>query len=170
VKGSVARAVRLLLLPTIALLVVAVLASGRLEPAVRIYALVVCAVVLGLAVAGLRRTFPRAARPHRGRGGRGRPAEQPRSLVQLENEATLGVADALDLHYRLRPHLRLVAAGLLEGRRGVALDDEPEAARRLLGEETWELVRPDRPVPSDRHAPGLAPDGLERIVLSLERL
>ena len=45
-SSAVPRAARLLALPTVALLGVAVLASGRLEPAVRIYALVVCAVVL----------------------------------------------------------------------------------------------------------------------------
>jgi hypothetical protein len=159
----------LLALPTIALLVVAVFVSGRLEPAVRIYALVGCAVVLGLAVGGLRDAFPRADRPH-GVRRRGQRAEPPRSLAQLENEATMGVGDALDLHYRLRPHLRLVAAGLLEGRHGVALDDEPERARRLLGDETWEVVRADRPVPTDRHGPGLPPDALERVVVALERL
>ena len=91
-------------------------------------------------------------------------------MAQLENEAALGIADALDLHYRLRPHLRLIAAGLLEGRRGVVLDDEPSRARTLLGDETWELLREDRPVPLDRHAPGLTADALERVVLSLERL
>jgi hypothetical protein len=32
--------------------------------------------------------------------------------------------------------------------------DSPES-RRLLGEEVWELVRPDREPPDDRFAPGL---------------
>ncbi len=52
----------------------------------------------------------------------------------------------------------------------MSLDREPEKARRLLGDETWELVRPDRPDPADRHAPGLASSALERVVVSLERL
>lgn len=169
-RDAVPRAARLLSLPTIALLVVAVFASGRLEPAVRIYALLVCAVVLWLAVAGLRRAFPRTARLQRARGGRARRVEPPRSLAQLQNEVALGVAEAVDFHYRLRPHLRTVAAGVLEVRRGVALDDEPETARWLLGDEAWELVRADRPVPADRHARGLTPDQIERVVVSLERL
>ena len=106
-RDALPRALRLLALPTVALLGVAVFASGRLEPAVRVYALVVCAVVLGLAVAALRRTFPRP----RGElpGERRRAAarlEPPRSLAQLENESTLAIGDALDLHFRLRPHLR----------------------------------------------------------------
>ena len=57
-REALPRALRLLALPTVALLVVAVFASGRLEQAVRVYALVVCAVILGLAVAALRRTLP----------------------------------------------------------------------------------------------------------------
>ena len=169
-RDALPRALRLLALPTVVLLGVAVFASTRLEPAVRVYALVVCAVILGLAVAALRRTLP-------GPGGSSRRArraaprlEPPRSLAQLENESTLAIGDALDLHFRLRPHLRLIAAGLLEGRHGVVLDGEGEQAKTLLGSETWELLRDDRVIPGDRHARGLTPDALERVVLSLERL
>lgn len=168
-REALPRALRLLALPTFALLVVAVFASGRLEPAVRVYALVVCAVILGLAVAALRRTLPGGAGSP-GRGRRAAPrAEPPRSLAQLENESALAIGDSLDLHFRLRPHLRLIAAGLLEGRHGIALD-EGEKAKALLGSETWELLREDRPIPEDRHARGLTLDALERVVLSLERL
>lgn len=169
-RGAFARAVRLLVLPTVVLLGIAVFASGRLEQAVRIYALLVCAVLLLLAVAGLREAFPQRDRRRMSRKARDRRADPPRSLAQLENELTMSVGDALDFHYRFRPHLRLIAAGLLEGRRGVALDEEPERARRLLGEETWDLVRADRPAPADRHGPGMPVDALERVVVSLERV
>ena len=169
-RDALPRALRLLALPTIALLVVAVFVSGRLEPAVRVYALVVCAVVVALAVAALRRVLPGAAESPRRRGRARARAEPPRSLAQLENESALAIGDALDLHFRLRPHLRLIATGLLEGRHGVVLDRDTEQARALLGAETWELLRDDRPVPDNRHAPGLTPGALERVVLSLERL
>ena len=169
-RDAVRRAARLLFLPTIALLLVAVLASGRLEQAVRVYALVVCAVVLGLAVQALRESFPDAGRLRSTRGDRDRPPERPRGLGQLEGEVALGAGDAASFHYRLRPRLRLIAAGLLEDRRGVSLDREPEKARTLLGDETWGLVRPDRPEPADRHAPGLPLGALERAVASLEQL
>ena len=169
-RDALPRALRLLALPTIALLVVAVFVSGRLEPAVRVYALVVCTVILGLAVTALRRTLPGAAgSPRRGRRAAPR-AEPPRSLAQLENESALAIADAHDLHFRLRPHVRLNAAGLLEGRHGVVLDEQAEQAEVLLGSESWELLRDDRLIPEDRHARGLTPDALERVVLSLERL
>jgi len=169
VRNAVPRGIRLLVLPTIVLLGVAVFASGRLEPAVRIYALLVCAVVLTLAVRSLRDGFPQTTR-HRSPGGQRDRRATPRSLGQLENEVTTGIGNALDFHFLLRPHLRLIAAGLLEGRRGVALDEQPERARRLLGDETWELVRADRPVPSDRRGPGMSTDALERVVVSLEHL
>ena len=169
-KEAVRRAARLLLLPTLALLFVAVFASGRLEQAVRVYALVACAVVLGLAVQALRRSFPAAGRFRPTRGDRDRPGERPRSLAQLEGEVSLGAGDAASFHYRLRPRLRSIAAGLLEARCGVSLDAEPETARRLLGDETWALVRPDRPEPADRHAPGLPLGALERAIVSLETL
>ena len=169
-RNAIAQGARLLVLPTIVLGGVAVFASGRLELAVRIYALVVCAVVLALAVGSLRTAFPRSPR-HRAPGReRDRRADPRRSLAQLENEVAMSMGNALDLHFIFRPHLRAIAAGLLEGRRGVALDDEPERARRLLGDETWELVRADRPVPTDRRGPGVSIDALERVVVSLERL
>jgi hypothetical protein len=170
VRTAGRRAARLLLLPTIVLLGIAVFASGRLEPAVRVYALAVCAVVLALAVGGLRQAFPPTTRRRAPRKAGARRADPPRSLAQLENEVTMSAGDALDFHYRLRPHLRVVAAGLLEGRHGVVLDEEPDRARRLLGDETWELVRADRSVPADRHGPGMPADALERVVVSLERL
>ncbi|HWQ24111.1 MAG TPA: hypothetical protein VNK94_08410, partial [Gaiellaceae bacterium] len=61
-------------------------------------------------------------------------------------------------------------AELLAARRGVSLDGAPEQARALLGRETWELVRADRPPPADRHAQGIAAMELARAVESLERL
>ena len=135
----------------------------------RVYALIVCAVVLRLAVVGLRRTFPPVGRLRTAHPGRERRPEPTRSLAELENLAALGVADALDFHVRLRPRLRALAEALLASRRGVALDDEPETARVLLGDETWELVRPDRRAPEAR-VRGPSPAELERVVLALERL
>jgi hypothetical protein len=97
-----------------------------------------------------------------------RPASRPAELERAERVAVLAAANAFDLHLRLRPRLRAIAEHRLASRRGLALSS-PEA-RRLLGEEVWELVRPDRPPPDDRFAPGLplaeqgaALDRLEKI-------
>ena len=74
------RGVRLLVLPTVVVLGVAVFASGRLGPAVRIYALIVCAVVLALAVGSLREAFPQTPRHRSRRRGRSRRADPPRTV------------------------------------------------------------------------------------------
>ena len=169
-REDVGRALRFLVLPTLALAVVAAAFPGRLEPAGRGYGLVACAAALWVAVRGLTRAFP-PARPLRpGRPARPERPPVPRTLAQLENAAALAVADPLDLHVRLRPHLRRLAEELLETRRGVVLDDEPEQARALLGDETWELVRPDRPPPDETTPRRMSPAALERVVVSLERL
>ena len=55
-------------------------------------------------------------------------------------------------------------------RYGLLLDENPDRARRLLGEPTWNLVRPDRQLPENRHALGLAPRELDEIVTALEQL
>ncbi len=98
------------------------------------------------------------------------PAPVFPALARLGREISMATGTAYDLHFRLRPTLREVAAGLLLFRRGIDLDGQQERAREVLGDETWELVRADRPAPADRRGPGIAPDVLERVVAGLERL
>jgi len=163
-------ALRALIAPTVALLVVSVFLPGRLSLAVRIYGLVVCAAALALALSALRRSYPRARpiRPRRRkRSGIRRP---PPSLARIEHETALGVAGAFDLHFRLVPRIRAIAAGLLASRRSTSIDSTPDAARSILGPGTWELVRADRPSPDDRLARGLPVSELRRVVESLERV
>jgi hypothetical protein len=170
VRRDLRLAVRVLLGPTLALALVAGFVPGRLPLAVRVYALVVCAVALGLGLLALRRAYPPAPplrrTPARGTAGRRPPA----TLARMEDELALGVAGAFDLHHRLVPRLRPIAAGLLASRRRVSLEREPEEARRILGEAAWELVRPDRLPPEDRLARGIPAAELARVVDSLERV
>ena len=168
-RRDLARALRLLLPPTLALGVVVAFVPGRAGLAVRVYALFVCAVVLGYSVDALRAAYPRA-RPLRPRGApAGRTRRRPPSLAQLENQTALAVAGAFDLHHRLRPRLRALAEGLLLSRRRLSLDDDAPAARDALGDTTWELVRRDRPPPEDRLGRGLPLSELRSVVESLER-
>jgi hypothetical protein len=74
-----------------------------------------------------------------------------------------------EMHWRLRPVLREVAAAALRRRR-VDLDTDPIAARSLLSPRTWELVRPDRPRPDDAFAPGIGRDELQAVLDDLETL
>lgn len=167
-RNHVRRGARLLLLPTLAFVGVVAFLPGRATLAARIYALLVCVVVLALALEALLTAYPAASRlrPH------GRSADHsrrpPHSLVRLEQEAAIGVAGAFDLHYRLRPRLRDLALDLLDTRRRISLDRDRDEARAILGDETWELVREDRPPPEDRLARGLTPAELGEVVRSLE--
>jgi hypothetical protein len=88
----------------------------------------------------------------------------------MEREVALGLATAFDLHYRLRPRLRRVATALLTARRGIELDANPEAARRALGDDAWEIVRGDREPPQERFAAGVDIASLRRAVSALEAL
>lgn len=169
------KAIRLAQLPlaaTAALVVALLWLPGRRELSLHVYLLVLGAFALLLLARTIRRATP-VARTSPFDSGLRRP--RPRrsgieELERLERELTLSGTTAFDVHLRLRPHVRRIAAYLLASRRGIDLDGQPERARRLLGEQTWELARADRPSPADRHAPGLAPAALDEIVASLERL
>jgi hypothetical protein len=89
------------------------------------------------------------------------------TLVRDIKQSTIS---ALHLHVRLRPVLREVAVHRLWMRFGVDLDREQARARELVGANAWELVRPDRPPPSDRLATGPALTDLRVVVDELERL
>ena len=81
----------------------------------------------------------------------------------------MGAARAFDLHYRLRPVVREIAAGRLE-RRGLRLDTGNDAVRERLGEELWQLTRPDREPPHNRQGAGPGLDDVRRTIEELERL
>lgn len=168
----VLRIVEALVLPTIALAVAAAVAPGRLELELRIYTLVVAGIALVAALGALRRAYPPPERSLVDEALERPRYEEERlpQLARLEREVTLGAASTYDLHFRLRPTLRETAAGLLAVRRGIDMEREPERARRALGDEAWELVRPDLPPPADRLARGVDPERLARVVDSLEKL
>ena len=143
---------------------------GRTSLIGHVWVVAVLAIGLGIALGALHASVPR--RPSAfdaafapGRRTRARPA----SLERVEREVTLSVGTAFDVHYRLRPALRAIASGLLL-RRGVDLERAPERAETLVGPAVWELVRPDRPAPEDRTAPGLPLESIEGAVEDLERL
>ena len=91
-----------------------------------------------------------------------RPALPVAQLERVEREVTLGVASASDLHRRLLPQLREIA------------DARLERSGRSPGPDTlgrwWDLLRPDRPPPEDRFAPGISQAELRELVADLERM
>jgi hypothetical protein len=91
----------------------------------------------------------------------------PEELLRMEREIVLGSADADHAHRRLKPLLRGIASARIAARHGFELERRPEEARALLGEDVWELLRPDRPAPADRDAPGVP---RKAIVAAIERI
>jgi hypothetical protein len=91
---------------------------------------------------------------------------RPTDLLRIERELSLGVASAGHLHARLLPLLRDAASARL----GFDLYRSPARAQAALGDEAWELLRPDRPAPEDRHATGAPLRKVEHCIETLERL
>jgi hypothetical protein len=96
--------------------------------------------------------------------------QRPPDLVAIERLVILAVATAFDLHYRLRPILREIAAQRLADSRGLRLDGGGPRIERSLGEGLWELVRRDRPGPESRFGPGVRPQDLRRAIERLESI
>lgn len=108
--------------------------------------------------------FERALRPRR------RSPLRPRDLEKLEREVVLASGSAFDVHFRLRPLLRQIAAHRLASRRGADLDAGSDETRAALGEELWEILRPDRPPPHNRYGPGLPLGRVRAAVDAIERI
>jgi hypothetical protein len=155
-------------LATIGLYVARVAAPGRHEVELDIYILALGLMALLAVIYWLREVAPPAGRSELEEALRREPPEPPRiaELDRLEREVYMGAARAFDLHYRLRPVVREIAAGRLE-RRGLRLASGSDAVGERLGEELWELTRPDREPPHNRQGPG---PGLDEVRLTIEQL
>jgi hypothetical protein len=169
VRRDLGTAAQVLAVPTLALLVVVAFFPGRAELAIRIYALILAVAALALLLSALRRAFPSTTPLLPADGDRAAPPT-PVSLARLENAVALGAAGAVDFQHRLHPRLNALARDLLASRRRISLDAEPDAAHRVLGDEAWELVRPDRAPPEDRQARGPELRAIRGVVDALEQM
>ena len=113
-----------------------------------------------LPVAPTRRYRPRPA-----------PASpRPAQLVALERLVVTAGTTTVQVHAYLRPRLIEIASYRLAAR-GQTLDRMPDdVGRELLGDRLWDIVRPGRPFPEDRNAPGVRPQELQAMLAVLERL
>ena len=141
---------------------------GRRELALDLFVLLVAAVAIVALVRALSGVAPRA--PARRVSVRARVSQRLAELDRTERAVLLSASTAFDLHYRLRPILREIAGQRLATRRGLGLDTDTEASRAVVGETTWELVRPDREPPQLRFGPGVAAPELAKVVDALERI
>ena len=106
---------------------------------------------------------------------RRRPARRPEDapsleqLRQVDKTLTAARASEVGVDRDLRPLFRGIAAMHL-ARRGVDVDRHPGEARRILGEELWELVRAERPRGSNLVTGGVSSAGLQSLIERLERI
>lgn len=171
--ASLSRAAPLAGLATVILVGAAILAPTAWDGVLRVYLVVLGLLALWTLLQTIRAHYP----PLDGAEWRRvlRPAvvaqPTPEELVRLTALVRFSAASGREVHDRLRPALRAIAAERLATRRGVDLAAQPEAARALLGEAAWELVRPDRkPPPVDRPARGLSPADLLAVLDAIERI
>lgn len=156
-------------LATIALVFFAVLEPGWRSLELDVYVLVVGGMAVLTAVLAARRAYPlahgsalaEALEPET------REIVRPPDLDRTERVLSMATSAAFDVHYRLRPMLREVAEQRLADRRGLRLDSGDRRVREALGEELWELVRPDRLPPTERFGDGIE---LPRMGVIVERL
>jgi hypothetical protein len=149
------------------------LVPGRGALELQVCALVAGATVVLAAVLAVQDAFPTAGTSALAAALKRRRApdpQRPPDLVAIERLVILAVATAFDLHYRLRPLLREIAAQRLADNRGLRLDAGGPRIERSLGEGLWELVRHDRPGPESRFGPGVRPQDLRRAIERLESI
>ena len=160
------------MLATLAYVVARLAEPGRRALWLDVYLLVLGAIAVFAAVLATRQAFPLDRGSSLAKALEREPREplRPQELERLEREVTLGTSTSFDLHYRLRPILREIAEQRLADRRGLRLDRGGREIQAALGEELWELVRPDRKPPEQRYTRGIEPDAVRRVVERLEAL
>jgi hypothetical protein len=163
---------RRLAIGPLVLIVLATIAEAYLaaaEPSVRdislrAYVFAVGGLAMLVVLSAATHTLPRLRRSifEAALARRAPPARPVSQLERLQRDVVLATETEWDLHRRLLPELREIAEGRLA--RG-AEQPGPDTLGRW-----WELLRPDRPAPTDRRARGIDPAELRALVADLERL
>ena len=169
--GAALRWVGLAVPVVVALVAARMISPGRRELELDVFVLVLGGLGLAVLAAELGRLAPTAGESLVEQALEPEPPEERpiADLLRLERELSMASARQFDLHYRLRPVLRDVAAARLE-QRGIDLDSGRPVVQELLGDELFELTALDREPPKNRLAPGPGVEGLDRTISRLERL
>jgi hypothetical protein len=127
-------------------------------------------VAMTAAVVALSRV-PAAPEPRR-RSRPGPPIDNAPFRSYRQVAEALSWAEVSPRHYDLvtRPLLVRLLTTRLADRHRVDLAADPEAARRLVGDEVWHWLDPDREASRQGQPPGLDQTTLTRIVDRLENL
>jgi hypothetical protein len=135
----------------------------------KLLAEIVMLVVAGIAVAACIQLLP-DPRPIRRRRPVTSEPTRPDQLEAIERLVITASTSATHTHAYLRPLLVEIASHRLVPR-GQTLDRMPDTVgQELFGQRLWDLVRPDRPFPEDRHGPGVPAQELRAMLEVLERL
>ncbi len=137
-------------------------AAGAYFLALGVVALTYLARMVLRASPGRRSEFERALRHSQ------QVPERLRELTRIENDVIHGTETYGDFRRRLQPLLREIAADRLAARHGIDPARDPEQARKALGDETWNVLRPDAD-PAEA-ARGLPRSRLRVVVERLEAL
>jgi hypothetical protein len=171
VKGTLLRISVGVVLLTAVLLALVVAVPSKRALFVGIYELVLGAIAVSALVSSFRTLEPKAWLRSPFERDPAKPEDPPpiAELDRFDRLVVLGTGNEFDLHYRLRPLLRQLAADRLYARHGIELDGDPDRAQELLGDELAALVSPDRKL-GRRTATGIDAAELARDVDRLERL
>ena len=157
-------------LVTVAFVIAIALAGADRGKALYVYVLTLSALGLALLRAQINAAMP-VVMPLERRLQQAPPAEERvMQLEALSSRISSAESSTFDLHYRLRPLLREIAAARLARRHGVDLDRQPERSRALAGDELWELIRPDRNPPEERFAKGISNARIDELIDHLEAI
>jgi hypothetical protein len=152
---------------TVPLTVVLLVFPGESKRALDIYVVFLGALLL----LALARVTGGRQEPHRRPL---RPLDEPSDRIveldRLERDVVLATGSELEQHVRIKPLLRDVVEHRLWVSRGIRLEESPERARKVLGDELYELVKPGRPDPNARWFRGLDLHGLGRVLDQIEAL
>jgi hypothetical protein len=154
-------------LGTIPLVVVLLVYPGETSRALDVYVVFLGALLL----LALVRIAPgereeRLRLPHRDE----KPSDRIIELDRLERDVVLATGSELEQHVRIKPLLRDVVEDRLWRSRGIELDQSPDRARSVLGDELYELVKPGRPDPNARYFRGLDLKALGRVLDRIEAI
>ena len=94
------------------------------------------------------------------------PATEITGLRSVETDLRMSAASAFGMEFRLKPMLRDLASWRLSRNHGIDMATAPDAARQVLGDPLWNLIRAAEAFPEFRD-PG-AP--IEDVQAGLDRL
>lgn len=97
------------------------------------------------------------------------PVTEIAGLRSVETDLRMSAASAFGMEFRLKPMLRDLASWRLSRNHGIDMAAQPEAARQVLGDPLWDLIRAADTFPEFRD-PGAPVEAVQAGLDRLERI